>query len=128
MSDTPEYAQDDGTGANAGTGDPRRPPVPPGGPIQPNMLVVTAEGYSSTFANVNLSHSVLTEVNFFNTRLHQSNFEGAVFNDGDLDGAAFIGCSMRGVQLINCDVDRLVVNGVNIGNLLRLLQGQGAIR
>ncbi|WP_203819617.1 pentapeptide repeat-containing protein [Paractinoplanes ferrugineus] len=66
----------------------------------------------------------MTQIEAFNTRIHASSFEGAAFDEGDFDGATFTGCSMRGVELINCDVDHLVVNGVNVGNLLRLLLGE----
>jgi uncharacterized protein YjbI with pentapeptide repeats len=55
--------------------------------------------------------------------------EGCAFNSCDFDGSTFAGCSFRGVEFIDCDVDRLVVNGINIGNLLRLAMGDigGAI-
>ena len=92
-------------------------------PIRPNMLLLNADGKSSTLARVDLSHSVLSDVKLFNSRLHQSNLEGCAFDDTDFDGSTFSGCSFRGVQLVNCDVDRLIINGVNIGNLLRLLSG-----
>ena len=92
-------------------------------PIQPNMMMLNANGQSSTLARTNFSHSVLTEVKFFNCRVHQSNFEGCAFDDTDLDGSTFSGCSFRGVELINCDVDQLIINGTNIGSLMRLLSG-----
>ncbi|WP_182903497.1 pentapeptide repeat-containing protein [Microbispora sp. H10830] len=92
-------------------------------PLRPNTLLANVNAVSSTFANTDLSHSVLTQVRFFNSRLHHSNFEGASFDGSDLDGATFTGCSLRGVELINCDVDRLVINGINVGNLLRMLHG-----
>lgn len=94
-----------------------------GPPIRPNMLVVNGNGRSSTLAETDLSHSVLTKTSFFNSRMHQSNFEGSSFDDCEFDGATMTGCSFRGVELVNCDVDRLVINGVNIGSLLRLLTG-----
>ncbi|RZB13784.1 pentapeptide repeat-containing protein [Streptomyces sp. F001] len=106
----------------------REPPPETPAPIRPNMLLINGNAVSSTFAQTDLSHSVLTQVRFFNSRLHQSNFEGSAFDDCDLDGATFTGCSLRGVEFTNCDVDRLVINGINIGNLLRLLHGtQGGL-
>jgi uncharacterized protein YjbI with pentapeptide repeats len=91
--------------------------------VRPNMLMMNASGQSSTLARVDFSHSVLTDVQLFNSRVHQSNFEGCGFDDSDFDGSVFSGCSFRGVELINCDVDHLVVNGVNVGALLRVAQG-----
>lgn len=94
-----------------------------GSPVRPNMLVANASAVSSTFSNTDFSHSVLTQVRFFNSRLHDANFEGTSFDGVDFDGATLTGCSLRGVRLINCDVDQLVVNGINVGSLLRLLHG-----
>lgn len=91
--------------------------------FRPNMILVNGNATSSTFANANFSHSILTQSSFFNSRLHQSNFEGAAFDDADFDGATFTGCSFRGVEMVNCDVERLTINGINVGALLRLLQG-----
>jgi uncharacterized protein YjbI with pentapeptide repeats len=99
-------------------------PDPEKRPIRPNMLMLNADGRSSTLARTDFSHSVLTEMRFFNGRIHQSNFEGCAFDDVDLDGSTFSGCSFRGVELINCDVDQLVINGVNVGSMMRLLQGR----
>jgi uncharacterized protein YjbI with pentapeptide repeats len=90
------------------------------GPVRPNMLLLNAKGMSSTFARVDLSHSILTQVRLFNSRLHQTNFESAAIDECDFDGSTFTGCSFRGVELVNCDVDRLVINGLNIGALMRL--------
>jgi uncharacterized protein YjbI with pentapeptide repeats len=92
-------------------------------PIQPNMMMLNANGHSSTLARTDFSHSVMSEMRFFNTRVHQSNLEGCAFDDCDLDGSTFSGCSFRGVQLINCDVDHMTINGVNVGSLMRLLSG-----
>jgi len=97
-------------------------PAPPF-PIQPNMLVANGSGVSSTFAKLDLSHSVLTQVRLFNTRLHRVSLDGAAFDDADLDGAVFTGCSLRCVRLVDCDVDRMVINGIQVGSLLRLLHG-----
>jgi uncharacterized protein YjbI with pentapeptide repeats len=94
-------------------------------PIRPNMLMLNADGRSSTLARTDFSHSVLTELKLFNSRIHQSNLEGCSFDETDFDGSTFSGCSFRGVEFVNCDVDRLIINGVNIGNLLRLLTGHG---
>lgn len=91
--------------------------------LRPNMLSVNGDATSSTFANTNLSHSVVTQASFFNSRVHQSNFEGSAFDDDDFDGSTFTGCSFRGVELLNCDVERMTINGVNVGALLRLLHG-----
>lgn len=92
-------------------------------PIRPNMMVLNASGVSSTLASTDFSHSVLTEVKLFNSRLHQSNLEGCAFDECDFDGAIFSSCSFRGVEFSNCDIDKLVINGVNIGNLLRVTLG-----
>jgi uncharacterized protein YjbI with pentapeptide repeats len=92
--------------------------------LRPNMLLANGNATSSTLVNIDFSHSVMTRLAAFNARIHTSNFEGAAFDEGDFDGAIFTGCSMRGVELVNCDVDHLVVNGVNVGNLLRLLLGE----
>lgn len=92
-------------------------------PVRPNMIMVNADATSSTVAGTNLSHCVFTETKLFNTRFHKSNFEGTAFDACDLDGAVLSGCSLRGVELINCDVERLVINGVNVGNLLKLAMG-----
>ena len=94
-------------------------------PIRPNMLMLNADGRSSTLARTDFSHSVLTELKLFNSRVHQSNLEGCAFDETDFDGSTFSGCSFRGVELVNCDVDRLIINGINIGNLMRLLTGLG---
>lgn len=94
-----------------------------GAPIRPNMMILNADGRSSTVARTDLSHSVMSELRFFNTRIHQSNFEGCAFDDCDFDGTTISGSSFRGVQLVNCDVDHMVINGVNIGSLMRLLSG-----
>jgi uncharacterized protein YjbI with pentapeptide repeats len=93
-------------------------------PIRPNMLMLNAKGMSSTVAKTDFSHSVLTEVKFFNSRVHQSNLEGCAFDSCDFDGSTFSSCSFRGVELINCDVDRLMINGINVGNLLRIAMGR----
>lgn len=95
----------------------------PNAPIRPNMLVVNGNGTCSTLARVDWSHSILTQVKLFNSRIHQSNFESCSFDDCDFDGATFSGCSLRGVEFINCDLDRVIVNGMNIGALLRLISG-----
>lgn len=92
-------------------------------PVRPNMLMLNADARSSTFARADFSHSIMSELRFFNSRIHQSNLEGCAFDDSDFDGTTFSGCSFRGVQLVNCDVDHMVINGVNIGNLMRMLSG-----
>jgi uncharacterized protein YjbI with pentapeptide repeats len=92
-------------------------------PIRPNMMMLNADGRSSTLARTDFSHSVLSEMRLFNSRVHQSNLEGCAFDDCDLDGSTFSGCSFRGVQLINCDVDHMTINGVNVGSLMHLLSG-----
>jgi len=92
-------------------------------PIRPNMMMLNANGISSTLAKTDFSHSVLTEVKLFNSRIHQSNIEGCAFDECDFDGTTFSGCSFRGVELINCDIDRLTINGLNIGNLLQIAMG-----
>jgi uncharacterized protein YjbI with pentapeptide repeats len=84
-------------------------------PIWPNMLLLNDNGTSSTVAYTNFSHSILTEVKLFNSRMRQSNLEGCAFDPRDFDGLTFSRSSLRGVELINCDVDRLVINGVNVG-------------
>src|SRR5436309_2971696 len=89
-------------------------------PIRPNMLMLNADGTSSTVARTSFAHSVLTQNQFFNSRFHQTNMEGCAFDECDIDGSVFSGCSFRGVELVNCDVDRLIINGVNIGSLLRI--------
>lgn len=93
-------------------------------PLRPNMLVVNADARSSTIADVDLSHSVLSRVRLFNSRLHEINLEGAALDAADLDGAIFTGCSFRAVELVNCDVERLVINGINVGTVLGLMMGQ----
>lgn len=89
-------------------------------PIRPNMIMYNGDGTSSTVARTSFAHSVLTQNRFFNSRFHQTNMEGCAFDECEFDGSVFSGCSFRGVELINCDVDRLVINGINIGNLLRI--------
>jgi uncharacterized protein YjbI with pentapeptide repeats len=93
-------------------------------PIQPNMLMLNADARSSTIAKTVFSHSVFTEIAAFNSRFHESNFEGTSFDGCDFDGAVFSGCSFRGVEFANCDVDHLIINGINIGNLLRIMMGE----
>ena len=92
-------------------------------PIRPNMLVLGASAMNSTFARTDMSHSVLSENKHFNSCFHESNFEGCAFNSCDFDGSTFVACSFRGVELINCDIDHLMINGINIGNLLRITMG-----
>ena len=53
------------------------------------MLVINAEGQSSTFAGLNVSHSVFSQAAAFNSRFHASNFEGCSFDSSDFDGPFF---------------------------------------
>jgi uncharacterized protein YjbI with pentapeptide repeats len=92
-------------------------------PLRPNMLMLNADATSSTIARTNFSHCVVTESKMFNSRFHESNFEGTAYDGCDFDGAVFSGCSFRGVEFANCDVDHLVINGINVGNLLRVAMG-----
>jgi uncharacterized protein YjbI with pentapeptide repeats len=93
-------------------------------PLQPNMLMVKSKVRSSTIVNSDFSHCIFSEVTMFNSRFHECNMEGTAFDNCDLDGAVLSGCSLRGVELINCDVDRLIINGINVGNLLRISMGE----
>ncbi len=93
-------------------------PLPP---LRPNMLVSGANVISSTIARTDFSHCVLSENKHFNSRFHESNLEGCAFNSCDFDATTFAGCSFRGVEMINCDVDKLIINGVNVGNLLKIV-------
>jgi uncharacterized protein YjbI with pentapeptide repeats len=91
--------------------------------IRPNMLVIGQDATSSTFAGNRFDHSVLMESTFFNSRFVNGNFEGVAFDNVSFDGAIATNCSLRGVELRNCDVDSLIINGVNIGHVLKLLLG-----
>jgi uncharacterized protein YjbI with pentapeptide repeats len=93
-------------------------------PLRPNMLLTNARAISSTFASLVAEHSVLTGSNFFNSLFYRSNLEGCSFVGCEFDGALIENSSLRGVILKNCEVDGLVVNGIRVGALLRLLQGQ----
>ncbi|HEV3000640.1 MAG TPA: pentapeptide repeat-containing protein [Solirubrobacteraceae bacterium] len=89
--------------------------------LEPNMLVLNANATSSTFQRVNLDHCVLSEVLGFNSQFDRCSFEGSTFQGVELDGSVFENSSFRGVELRNCDTEGLIVNGVNVGALLKLL-------
>lgn len=97
------------------------PAAQPSGHLQPNMLCLRADVTSSTFGSLSAGHSIITASTFFNTVFHRTNFESAQFNACEFDGAVLENCSLRAVQLRNCDVDGLVIDGINIGSLLKLL-------
>jgi uncharacterized protein YjbI with pentapeptide repeats len=90
-------------------------------PLRPNMLALNGDLTGSTLATVTAAHSILTGCNWFNSLFHGCNLEGTSFQISELDGALFENCSLRGVELRNCDVDGLIINGVRVGQLLKLL-------
>lgn len=90
-------------------------------PLRPNMLSLNADVTSSTFGTLKAGHSVFTGSFFFNSLHHRGSFESAEFSTCELDGALFENCSFVGVELRNCDVEGLVINGVRVGELLKLL-------
>jgi uncharacterized protein YjbI with pentapeptide repeats len=96
-------------------------PAEPSGHLQPNMLCLRADVTSSTFSSLSAGHSIIAASTFFNTVFHRTNFESAQFNACEFDGAVMENCSFRAVQLRNCDVEGLVIDGINIGSLLKLL-------
>jgi len=96
-------------------------------PLQPNMICLNADATSSTFASLKAGHSVFTGSHLFNCLHHRGNFEGSEFSNCEFDGTLFDNCSLAGVQLRNCDVDGLVINGVRIGELLRLIVKGGVL-
>jgi uncharacterized protein YjbI with pentapeptide repeats len=85
------------------------------------MLCLRADITSSTFSNLSAGHSIIGASTFFNTAFHRTNFENAQFSACEFDGTVIENCSFRAVQLRNCDVEGLVIDGVNIGSLLKLL-------
>jgi uncharacterized protein YjbI with pentapeptide repeats len=93
-------------------------------PLRPNMLLTNARATSSTFASLGAEHCIISGSNFFNSLFHRSNLEGCSFVGCEVDGALLENCSLRGVVLRNCDVEGLVINGIHVGTLLRLLQGE----
>lgn len=103
----------------------KRPPEEEAPPIRPNMLMLNADGRSSSIAQSNFSHSIVGQTKFFNSRFHQSNFEATSWDECDFDGSTFTACSFAGAEFVDCDVEQLVINGINIGNLMRLMRGEG---
>lgn len=89
--------------------------------LAPNMLSLNADATSSTFATMTAPHSLVTGSNLFNSIFHNSNLESCTFQNCELDGALYDNCSLRGVELRNCDIEGLIINGVRVGNLLKLL-------
>ncbi|MGH6882641.1 pentapeptide repeat-containing protein [Hypericibacter sp.] len=95
------------------------PPV-----IQPNMLVANADMASSTLTRVRHDHSVISETRYLNCLFSESNFEGSSFQGCGFDGCVVENASLRGVELRNCDVEGLVIDGINVGELLKQLTGR----
>ncbi|MEO7170064.1 MAG: pentapeptide repeat-containing protein [Sphingomonas sp.] len=89
--------------------------------LSPNMICIAQDATSSTFSNITAGHSIFGASSFFNSAFHRSNFESTHFSACEFDGAVIENCSLRAVQLKNCDVDGLVIDGINIGSLLKLL-------
>jgi uncharacterized protein YjbI with pentapeptide repeats len=85
------------------------------------MAAVNADATGSTFATVRAGHSLVTGSSWFNSFFHNSNLESCTFNRCELDGSLFEGCSLRAVELRGCDVEGLIINGVRVGDLLKLL-------
>lgn len=89
-------------------------------PLRPNMLASNMRAISSTFDNIDFSHSIFRTPLFASSVFLNGNLVGAAFQGGSLEGANFQRCSLRGAQIQNCDVEGLVVNGIKIGELLKL--------
>jgi uncharacterized protein YjbI with pentapeptide repeats len=92
--------------------------------IQPNMLVANADMASSTLTRVRHDHSVISETRYLNCLFSESNFEGSSFQGCGFDGCVVENASLRGVELRNCDVEGLVIDGINVGELLKQLTGR----
>jgi len=92
-----------------------------GAQLQPNTLSINADVTSSTFSNFTAGHSIFSNSNFFNTAFNRSNLESCHFQGCEFDGSMIENSSLRGVELRNCDVDGLVINGINVGSLIKLL-------
>jgi uncharacterized protein YjbI with pentapeptide repeats len=89
-------------------------------PLQPNMLMLNGNAVSSTFNRLRLDHSVLGDSMFLNCLFNRSNFEGSSFFGCDFDGSLLENCSLRGVELRDCDTEGLMINGIRVGDLLKL--------
>ena len=96
-------------------------------PLQPNMLALNGDLTSSTLATITAPHSIVTGCNWFNSLFHGCNLEGTTFQISELDGALFENCSLRGVEFRKCDIDGLVINGIRVGQLLKLLVAEEVI-
>jgi uncharacterized protein YjbI with pentapeptide repeats len=94
-------------------------------PFVPNMATAGADFSGSSFAAVTAGHSVVTGSSFFNSFFHKTNLESCTFQACELDGSLFDGCSLRAVELRDCDVEGLVINGIRVGELLKLLVAGG---
>ena len=92
--------------------------------IQPNMLVANADMASSTLTRIRHDHSVISETRYLNCLFSESNFEGSTFQGSGFDGCIVENASFRGVELRNCDVEGLVVDGINVGELLKQFTGR----
>lgn len=92
--------------------------------IQPNMLVANADMASSTLTRIRHDHSVISETRYLNCLFSESNFEGSTFQGCGFDGCVVENASLRGVELRNCDVEGLVIDGINVGELLKQLTGR----
>jgi hypothetical protein len=93
-------------------------------PFQPNMLVMNADMASSTITRMRQDHSVISETRYLNCLFSETNFEGSSFSGCGFDACVVENTSLRGAELRNCDVEGLVINGVNVGELLRQITGR----
>jgi uncharacterized protein YjbI with pentapeptide repeats len=89
-------------------------------PLQPNMLLVNGNAVSSTFNRLRLDHSVLSDSMLLNCFFNRTNFDGSTFSGCDFDGSLLENCSLRGVELRDCNVEGLVINGIRVGDLLKM--------
>ncbi|HWA42517.1 MAG TPA: pentapeptide repeat-containing protein [Hypericibacter adhaerens] len=92
--------------------------------FQPNMLVANADIASSTLTRIRHDHSVISETRYLNCLFSETNFEGSSFQGCGFDGCVVENASLRGVELRNCDVEGLVIDGINVGELLKQLTGR----
>lgn len=111
---------------------PSTPPPPPaaaepsagGLQLQPNMLIMNGDVASSTLTRVRHDHSVISESRYLNCLFHETNFESSTFAGCSFEACVIVNGSLRGAELRNCDTEGLVINGVNIGELLKQFTGR----
>lgn len=89
--------------------------------LYPNMLIKNETVTSSTFSKVDFDHCIVDSSKYTNSLIKGTDLRFMSIYDSTFEGCYFDRCSLKGAKFSNCNVDGLVINGINIGNLLKFL-------